>query len=72
MTSCIFCRIIIINKIKSKLPEVGDLQRSSGATVPSLISHRPAKKQNQNQITPQVYVSAVLPPIYSMYLMIVH
>lgn len=32
---------------KNKLPEVGDLQRSSGTTVPSLISHRPATKQKQ-------------------------
>lgn len=29
------------------LPEVGDLQRSSGTIVPSLISQRPAGTQNQ-------------------------
>lgn len=47
-----FCSTTTINKIKSKLPEVGDLQRSSGTTAPSLISHRPAEKQKPDQVIP--------------------
>lgn len=48
----IFRSTTTTNKIKSKLPEVGDLQRSSGTTAPSLMSHRPAEKQNPDQVTP--------------------
>ena len=72
LTHYIFCSTTTINKIKRKLPEVGDLQRSSGTTAPSLISHRPAEKQNPDQVIPQVSVSAVVPPIYITYLMTVH
>ena len=68
----LFVEFIIFNKIKTELPEVGDLQRSSGTTVPSLISQRPAKKQKQNQVIPHVYISAILFSIYSTHLMTAH
>lgn len=44
-----FFKILIVTEIKTRLPEVGDLQRSSVTTVPSVISHRPAERQNKSK-----------------------